>query len=132
MIRTFLDSGVIIAAACGTTNEKEAALAILEDADRILITSPFVELEVLPHAEREGTPESVTLYRRYFEAAESYSGLEQMVSVAAEEMRRTRIHMADALHLAGAHLAGADEFITTEKLSKPMHQNTLVDVKRLK
>jgi len=128
MVRTFLDAGVIIAAACGSKKEKEAALAILEDGDRILITSPFVELEVLPHAEREGTKENVILYRRYFGAADSYNDLGKMVSLAAEEMRKTRIKMADALHLAAAHLSAADVFVTTEKVTKPMHQNTMVKV----
>jgi hypothetical protein len=34
----------------------------------------------------------------------------------------------DALHLAAAHLAGADEFITTERPQKPIYRSTLVRV----
>ncbi len=34
----------------------------------------------------------------------------------------------DALHLAAAHLSGADEFITTEKPLKAIHRATIVKV----
>lgn len=129
MRSTFVDSGVIIAAASGTGSEYEAAWSLITDPDRELWTSPFVELEVLPHAERQGTAKALVVYREFFGMAKAYSDLEKMVRVAAEELRRTNLGLADALHLAAAHLAGVDEFVTTEKISKPMHRNTLVKVR---
>lgn len=129
---TFVDSCVLIAAACGTPAEVDAAWEILTDPSREIWTSPFVEMEVLPHAERQGTPRALAVYRSFFSEARVYSDLSEMVTVAAGELRRTSLGLADALHLAAAHLAGADEFITTEKLSKPMHRNTLVNVKRMR
>lgn len=128
MVRTFLDSGVIIAAACGSAREKERAQAILSDPQRELLTSPFVELEILPHAERNGVAENVAFYREYFKTARSYSDLQRIITVTAAELRETNMKLADALHVAAAHLAGADEFITTEKSTKSMHRNTLVKV----
>ncbi len=64
--------------------------------------------------------------------AHVYNNLEKMVAVAAAELRKTNLGLADALHLAAAHLAGVDEFVTTEKISKPMHRNTLVKVRNFK
>lgn len=51
MIRTFVDSGVLIAAARGDHAESEPALRMLEGADRQLLTSPFFRLEVYPKTE---------------------------------------------------------------------------------
>jgi hypothetical protein len=48
MIRTFVDSGVLIAAARGDYAESEPALRMLEDTDRQMLTSVFVRLEVYP------------------------------------------------------------------------------------
>jgi hypothetical protein len=49
-VRTFLDSGVLIAAFKGAPQLREAALQVLEDPNRVFVTSPFVRLEVLPKA----------------------------------------------------------------------------------
>ena len=42
MIRTFVDCGVLIAAARGDRTESEPALRLLEDPDRQFLTSVFV------------------------------------------------------------------------------------------
>jgi len=128
MIATFLDAGVIIAAGSGPARQQYAALELMTDPEREFWTSPFVEMEVLPHAERQGKPEAVDLYRSFFKAARVYNNLDKIVKIAAGELRKTNLGLADALHLAAAHLAGVDQFITTEKISKPMHRNTLVKV----
>jgi predicted nucleic acid-binding protein len=128
MIRTFLDAGVIIAAGFGSKHEVDAAWEILTDPEREFWTSPFVEMEVLPHAERQAKPEALALYRGFFAAAHTYTNVTRIVAIAAGELRRTNLSLADALHVAAAHLCRADELVTTEKLSKPMHRNTLVKV----
>lgn len=46
--RTFLDSGVLMAAARGTDDTALLALQILDDPDRKFVSSFFVKLEVLP------------------------------------------------------------------------------------
>jgi hypothetical protein len=48
--RTFLDTGVLIAAARGQDVASIAALNILDDQSREFVSSPFVKLEVLPKA----------------------------------------------------------------------------------
>ena|SRR5712692_5937792 len=49
MVRTFLDSDVLLAAARSLGRDKERALEILEDPDRTFLTSPFVHLELVPN-----------------------------------------------------------------------------------
>jgi predicted nucleic acid-binding protein len=50
MIRTFFDSGVLIAAARSVGPDRERALRLLEGPNRVFLTSPFVYLEVVPKA----------------------------------------------------------------------------------
>jgi hypothetical protein len=45
MIRTFFDSGVLIAAARSLDPDGERTLQLLEEPRRIFLTSPFVHLE---------------------------------------------------------------------------------------
>ena len=51
MTRTFFDSGVLIAAAKGVSEETARALDVLRDPERKFLTSPFIHLEVVPKAE---------------------------------------------------------------------------------
>jgi len=69
--RTFIDAGVLIAAARGRDAPSMSALEILDDQSREFVSSPFVELEVLPKA---------------------------------------------------IFLSGAEELVTTERASKPIHR----------
>ena len=48
--RTFIDAGVLIAAARGKDAPSMSALEILDDQSREFVSSPFVELEVIPKA----------------------------------------------------------------------------------
>ena len=50
MVRTFFDSGVLIAAARSLDPDGERALKFLEDPNRVFLTSPFIHLEVVPKA----------------------------------------------------------------------------------
>ncbi|OUL24907.1 hypothetical protein [Nostoc sp. 106C] len=49
MTRTFIDSGVLIAAARANTIRSLAALEILNDGDRFFTSSAFIQLETLPN-----------------------------------------------------------------------------------
>ena len=49
-IRTFLDSGVLIAAATGHRHDSARALSIINDPVRAFAASIYVQLEVLPKA----------------------------------------------------------------------------------
>lgn len=50
MVRTFLDTGVLIAGTRSIGRDRERALQLLEEPNRVFLTSPFVQLEVVPKA----------------------------------------------------------------------------------
>ena len=67
-------------------------------------------------------------YDRYFREARWVRDFERIEEVARREAEKHGLGAMDALHLAAAHIGGAAEFITTEKLSKPIHRSKLVKV----
>lgn len=126
MVRTFLDSGVLITAARGSGRDQERALAILEDSNRTFVTSPFVHLELVPKATYYKKRLEKAFYDEYFRAAEWVRGLEQIEALAQVEAAKAGLAAMDALHIAAAHLGRADEFITTERPGKPIYRSALV------
>jgi hypothetical protein len=50
LIRTFIDAGVLISAAIGRDALFARAWDILDDPERVFLTSEFVRLEVFPKA----------------------------------------------------------------------------------
>jgi hypothetical protein len=50
LIRTYLDAGVLIAAARSATRLSESALVILDDTGREFVASDYLKLEILPKA----------------------------------------------------------------------------------
>ena len=128
MIRTFFDSGVLIAAARSVGPDRERALQFLEDPNRSFLTSPFVHLEVLPKAIYYKKPLERSFYERYFRNATWYRDVARIEAVAQAEAAKAGLGAMDALHLAAAHLSRADEFITTEKPPKAIHRSKIVKV----
>ena len=128
MVRTFLDSGVLLAAARSVVRDKQRALEILGDPNRVFITSPFVHLELVPKAIYYGKRLEQTFYNEYFEWAEWVRDVQAIESAARREAARSGLAAMDALHMAAASLAGADELITTERPGKPLYRSSLVRV----
>ena len=50
LIRTFLDTGVLITAYNGQTDLRERSLALLEDPRRLFLSTPFIQHECCPKA----------------------------------------------------------------------------------
>lgn len=128
MIRTFLDSGVLLAAARSLQRDRDRALQILGDPDRTFLTSPFVHLELVPKAIFNKRRLERAFYEEYFTAAEWFRDLDTIEAAAHVEAAKAGLAAMDALHLAAAHLARADEFITTERPEKPIYRSALVRV----
>jgi hypothetical protein len=128
MIQTFFDSGVLITAARSVGPDQERALQFLEDPNRSFLTSPFVQLEVLPKAIFHKKRLERSFYERYFRNATWYRDVARIEVVAQSEATKAGLGAMDALHLAAAHLSRADEFITSEKPPKAIHRSTLVKV----
>jgi predicted nucleic acid-binding protein len=129
-IITFLDANILITG-CNTTDLAIAIriAQIINDPQRAFVTNDFLELEVLPKPVHNKQAPSVMFYRNYFAAcAYRIPTAPQLLADAFREACQLGLSAPDAIHLATAHAAGAHEFITMEKLTKPMYQTSLVKV----
>ena len=70
MIRTFLDTGVLIAAFRGADHERLQALSILRDVNRRFLTSVFLYLDVAPKAIFHRNRLEQRFYEPYFDSAQ--------------------------------------------------------------
>lgn len=123
MIRTFLDAGVLIVAARGSDTTSFKASAILNDMSRLFVASMFLQLEVLPKAIYFKRQDEADFYRAFFASVQLWAEpLEHVTHVANQIAQENGLSALDALHVAAAIVADAEELITTEKLSKPIHR----------
>ena len=126
---TYIDSGVLIFAAQGKTAAAALALPFLADPNREYVTSDYVRLEVLPKATFYKRTAEVAFYDLFFTTtARSIPTSEALLKYALEEACKTGIQGLDAVHIACAVFAGAEEFITSEKTSRPIHRTKLIKV----
>lgn len=131
--RTFVDAGVIIDAARGNQPLSAAAFRLTVDTDRTFLTSPFLYLEVVPKALYYRQTRELALYRSYFENPDVvwWRDLDACYDLARTEAERCGLNAQDALHVAAAHLLGADELITTEQPGRSIYRTQLVRVVQL-
>lgn len=118
--KTFIDSGVLFIAFRGPTDLANKALEILDDPDREFITSPFVKLEVFPKARYFKNKDEIDFYSSFFDSAFSIEDVVTIVDHAQIQADAFGLAAIDALHIAAALLAGADDLVTGEKPGRPM------------
>ena len=128
LTRTFLDSGVLIAAYNARPELKAPALAVLKDPNRVFLSSPFVRHEVCPKALFNKRHQEYRFYREYFQRALMFNDVRLVLERASRESARSGVNAMDSIHLAAAHLLRADEFITTETPRKSIYRTSLVKV----
>jgi predicted nucleic acid-binding protein len=129
MIRTYLDSGVLIAAARGKAPLAIKALDILDDPNRQFVSSVFLKLEVLPKAVYHKNTSEVEFYEAVFDAVTDWAeSTDEIIERAYKEALAYGLAALDALHVAAAAILGADELVTTERSDKPMYRTTAVKV----
>ena len=116
MIRTFIDSGVLISAATGRDTLFDRAWNILDDPERVFLTSEFVRLEVLPKATYFRRQDELEMYEAFFATVEQTVPLSQALMTQAHvEARSAGLGALDALHVAAAKISGAEEWVITER-----------------
>lgn len=121
MIRTFLDACLLIKAFQGHGGTK--VIELMEDETREFVASSLLKLELLPQPAYHQRPQEVAFYEAYFARVSAWAELsEALVSAALEESRRYGLHAMDGLHVAAAKSLGAQEIVTTEKLTKPLYR----------
>ncbi len=129
MTVTYVDSGVLIFAAQGRTAEAALALPFLADPAREYVTSDYVRLEVLPKCTYHGRQPEIDFYSEFFgQNSRTIPTSPALLHYAIEEGCNTGISGLDAVHIACAVFAGAEEFITSEKYTTPIHRTTKVRV----
>jgi hypothetical protein len=127
-IRTFLDSGVLIAAYKGSASIEAPANNILDDPNRVFLSSPFVRHEVSPKALYNRQLDEYRFYQKYFRRAAFCDNLKSILSYAGKESAKSGVGAMDSLHIAAAYLLDADEFITSEKPGRSIYRTSLVKV----
>ena len=126
--RTFLDAGVLITAYGTQRPFRNVALDVLRDPNRIFLSSPFVRHEICPKARFNHRREEYRFYFEYFQSTAMFNDVRLILERAGHESARAGLGAMDSLHIAAAHLLGADEFITTETPRKSIYRTKLVKV----
>ena len=120
-IRTFVDSGVLIAAFRVEGELGANALSILAQADRDFVSSDFVRLEVTPKPAYFGRELESQFYQAFFQTAKRFIRTTRvLIEEAQSEAELFGLSGPDAVHIAAARRANCDEFITTERPTRPM------------
>lgn len=126
---TFIDSGVLVTAARGVGEDSEKALEILADSSREFASSEFIKMEVIPKAIYNRKTAEAEFYESFFSAVTYWSNdIEKVIQDAYNIACQYGLAAMDALHVAAALSVGAEELVTTEKRTKPMHRVTSINV----
>ena len=132
MTLTFVDAGVLIAAARGHGEIHRRALRVLGDPKRSFASSDFLWLEVFPKAIFHRRLDEVDFYEEYFGSVSRWPrDPAPVVTLARDEAARHGLSAMDAIHVATASVLGAEELVTTEKSSRPLHRATSVAIRTL-
>lgn len=130
MIRTFLDSGVLLTAWRGL--DATVALMILDDPNRSFVTSDLVKLELLPKPMCFKQNLEVRFYEAHFRATENSARLTPALFGEAKRLASKHgLAAIDALHVAAAIRLRAAEFITTEHPDKPLFRVAEIKIRSL-
>src|SRR5690348_15270424 len=129
MTRTYVDSGVLIAAAKGSEELSEIAMRILEDESRDFIGSVLLRMETSALATFHGYALQSQFYETFLNSATTWVSItDDLIQNALDECRTFGLQAFDALHIAAAAAADADEFITAERATSRIHSTTSVKV----
>jgi predicted nucleic acid-binding protein len=129
IIRTYLDTGVLIRAFQVGAKNKDRASDIICDSGREFVVSDVLKLELIPKAFFHKQEEEVAFYEAFFKkAAYQVEISPALVAKAIELASKYDLAPCDALHLSAAIEAQVDEFITTEKPTKPFFRVQLLDL----
>jgi hypothetical protein len=127
--KTYIDSGVLITAFRGVEASSIRANSIINDENREFVSSRFVKLEVQPKAIYNKQQDETDFYETFFSAVCDWAtDLEQITQDANQIACTYGLAAMDALHVAAALWLKADELITTEKRTKPMHRVTTIHI----
>jgi predicted nucleic acid-binding protein len=130
LIKTYVDSGVLIAAARGAGKLAQRALAIIGDtSSREFVCSDYVKLETIPKPKYYGREAELRFYEAYFSTAVIWQGFDAChMDSAFAEACRSGLSSVDAIHVVVAALSGCDELVTSEKPTSAINRTKLIRV----
>ena len=129
MTTTYIDSGVLIYAGRGSGEAAKLALPFLQATGRRFVTSDYVRLEVLPKTIFNKNTAEVEFYEGFFKLNSWVVPTSpELVKLAMEEACTNGLNGMDALHIAAAVFGGAEELITSERVTKPIHRTKRIRV----
>jgi predicted nucleic acid-binding protein len=118
--RTYVDACLLIAAFKSQGELGRRALDVLDDPGRLLIVSDAVWLEVMPKPQFHRQQAEAAFYETIFERAQRRLWCVETLHQAYRLASLHGIAAMDAIHVAIAMEADAEEFVTAEKPTKPM------------
>jgi predicted nucleic acid-binding protein len=133
MTLTFIDAGVLIAAVTGRGEESKKALRIRDDPTRRFASTDFVRLETLPKAIFHAREGEALFYQGFFQRVDCWIEVSpELLRAAFGQASQFGLSALDSLHVAAARAASAEELITTEGPTKPLHRVTSPKIKSLR
>jgi predicted nucleic acid-binding protein len=128
--RTYIDSGVLIAAARGSGRLAEKAIGVLTDtAAREFVCSEYVRLEVVPKPTYLGRTAEVKFYEEFFATVVEWMPFDiHCMQRALIEACDSGLSAMDAIHVVAAAESECHEIVTSEKPTKPIHRTKLITV----
>jgi len=125
LIRTYLDTGVIIKVFQKGLKAKNLASDIFTDPRREFVVSDVLKIELFPKPRFHKQAKELEFYEQFFQKAVlQIETTPALMARAIDLASRFNVASCDALHLSMAIEANVDEFITTEKSVKPFFQVT--------
>src|SRR5689334_15070883 len=98
-MKTFIDAGAVVTAWRGQAAERLRALTVLNDPSREFVSSPFVQLEVLPKAQYHKQQTEVQFYETFFASVQLWmTDCDQVVAKAMDVSRQFGLSAMDGLH----------------------------------
>ncbi len=120
-IKSFIDSSILLAGWRGVPVLRIKALTILSDSKRTFVSPHFVRLEVRPKAVFHKNAAEIFFYDTFFANVGEWKTDAQQILAKAESLaEKYGLNGMDALHIAAAVIAEADEFVTAERSNSPL------------
>jgi predicted nucleic acid-binding protein len=129
VMRTYVDSGVLITAARGNATLSQPAIDVLSDTTREFVSSEWVRLEVLPKARYFQQQAEIAFYDLFFGRVSIWAPFgPDLLTTAMEEASVAGLSAVDAIHVVLAAISGCEELVTSEKQRSAIHRTTRVRI----
>ena len=119
-ILTYVDACLLFLAFRKNDQRSAQASEVLEDERRVFIVSDALWLEAMPAPLRNKRQAEVDFYERFFARARHIPMTDAIMRRARDIAGRYFLDAMDAIHVAYAIEADADEFVSAERITKPM------------